>query len=110
MRFLIDENLSPRLVVAVGDLFPGSVHVETLGMRGGTDAAVWTVARDRGFAILTKDEDFSGMSVLYGAPPKVIHLRMGNVGTQAVADLLTEHHARIVAFGDDQATSLFVLP
>ena len=79
-------------------------------MRGGTDAAVWAVARDGGFAILTKDEDFSGMSVLYGAPLKIIHLRMGNVGTPAVADLLSAHHVRIVAFGDDQATSLIVLP
>ena len=75
------QHYANRLVVAVGYLCPASGHGESGGMRGGTDAAVWTVARDRGVAILTKDEDFSGMSVLYVAPPKVMHLRMADGGT-----------------------------
>ena len=28
MKLLFDENLSPRLVIAVTDLFPGSHHIE----------------------------------------------------------------------------------
>jgi len=65
VRFLIDENLSPKLVVALQSAYSGSTHVETLGLQGRFDSEVWTAARDGGFAILT-DDDFAGMSVLFG--------------------------------------------
>ena len=110
MRFLVDENLSRRLVAALGDIFPDSTHVETLGLRGSDDARVWSVARDAGYLILTKDDDFNARSVLYGAPPKVVHLRVGNVSTDAVVALLRERYAAIDAFVKDDVTSLLVLP
>ena len=33
MKLLLDENLSPRLVHALADLFPGSKHVRPCGGR-----------------------------------------------------------------------------
>lgn len=110
MRLLIDENLSPRLVAALSEAFPGSTHVETLQLRGCDDARIWVAARDGGYMIVTKDDDFNARSVLYGAPPKVVHLRVGNVGTDAVATLLLERRTDIEAFGHDEVTSLLVLP
>ena len=110
MRFLIDENLSPKLVALLQSAFPGSTHVEALGLRGRLDSEVWTAAREGGFAILTKDDDFVGMSVLFGAPPKVVHLRAGNVETSAVVALMLEQATRIGAFEKEPETSLLVLP
>lgn len=110
MRFLVDENLSPKLVVALRSAYPGSTHVETLGLRGRLDSDVWTAAREGGFAILTKDDDFAGMSVLFGPPPKVVHLRAGNVDTSAVVALLIEHGTRIARFEQEPETSLLLLP
>ena len=86
------------------------MHVEALGLRGRLDSEVWTAAREGGFAILTKDDDFAGMSVLFEAPPKVVHLRVGNVDTSAVATLVLEHATRIAAFEMEPETSLLVLP
>ncbi|MCL4849638.1 MAG: DUF5615 family PIN-like protein [Acidobacteria bacterium] len=40
-------------------------------LRGVDDARLWATAREGGFVILTKDDDFNARSVLYGAPPKV---------------------------------------
>jgi len=110
VRFLIDENLSPRLVVALRASFPDSVHVETLRLRGCDDSRVWEAARAEGLVILTKDDDFNARSVLLGAPPKVVHLRVGNVATSAVIHLLLERRTRILAFGEEGETSLLVLP
>ena len=45
------------------------------------DSAVWAYARQHGFTIVSKDGDFSGRSSLYGAPPKVIWLTVGNCST-----------------------------
>jgi predicted nuclease of predicted toxin-antitoxin system len=110
VQFLVDENLSPRLESLLREPFPGSVHVETLGLRGSDDATLWQEARIRGLAILTKDDDFNGRSIIYGAPPKVVHLRVGNVGTEAIVELLIRNTARINAFSDEPDTSLLVLP
>jgi predicted nuclease of predicted toxin-antitoxin system len=110
MRFLIDENLSPRLVPALSDIFPGSTHVETLQLRGCDDARVWAVARDGGYMVLTRDDDFNARSVLYGAPPKVVHLRVGNVATETIVALLRERQPVVEAFARDEVTSLLVLP
>jgi predicted nuclease of predicted toxin-antitoxin system len=110
VRFLIDENLSPKLAAVLQSAYPGSTHVEALGLRGHLDFEVWTAAREGGFAILTKDDDFAGMTVLFGPPPKVVHLRAGNIDTSAVAALVLEHATQIAAFEQDPETSLLVLP
>jgi predicted nuclease of predicted toxin-antitoxin system len=49
---------------------------------------VWEYARQHGFTLVTKDEDFHRLSVLYGSPPKVIWIRLGNCSTADVAQLL----------------------
>ena len=105
MRFLIDENLSPRLVAALNDLFPGSTHVESLQLRVCDDARVWAVARDGGYLILTKDDDFNARSILCGSPPKVVRLRVGNVATETVVALLRDRQRVVEAFAMDQVTS-----
>lgn len=74
MKLLFDENLSPRLVELLATEFPQSVHVETLGMRGTTDAALWEYAKNHGFAIVSKDNDFRQRAFVHGAPPKDIWL------------------------------------
>jgi hypothetical protein len=45
------------------DLFPDSTHVRTLGRSGASDTSFWDIARDGGFLLVTRDEDFVGMSV-----------------------------------------------
>ena len=70
MKLLFDENLAPRLVAQVIDLFPGSEHVRNVGLATADDAAVWEYAKAGGFAIVSKDADFRQLSFLYGSPPK----------------------------------------
>jgi len=49
------------------------------------DETVWEYARQNGFDLVTKDSDFSELSVLRGSPPKVIWLRIGNCTTVRAA-------------------------
>lgn len=64
MKLLFDQNLSPRLVNRLTTDYPHSAHVSTLGLDQALDIDVWIYARDNGFTIVTKDADFSDMSVL----------------------------------------------
>lgn len=98
MKLLLDENLSPRLIEALADLFPGSVHVHDVGLGGVDDSTVWTYAKAHGFAIVSKDSDFAERSVLEGTPPKVIWIRLGNCSTSEVERLLRDAVEPILAF------------
>lgn len=98
VRLLLDENLSERLLRKLDGVFPGSVHVRRLGRSGVSDASVWDMARDGGFVLVTRDEDFIGMSVLRGVPPKVVWLNIGNMRTAAIANLLSSRVADIEQF------------
>ena len=107
MRLLFDEPLSEALVDLLGDLFPESEHVRQIAVGGADDSAVWELAREHDCMLVTKDEDFHRLSVLRGAPPKVIWIRLGNCTTRDVADLLRHHHDAVVRFNaQDEATFL----
>lgn len=49
--------------------------------------------------IVSKDADFRQRSFLYGHPPKVIWIRLGNCSTREIANLLRERLAEIDRFG-----------
>ncbi len=106
MKLLLDENLSPRLAPALSDLYPGSVHLRECGLRGATDAEVWQYALANGFAIVSKDSDFSQRSFLLGSPPKVVWLRIGNCTTTRVDFVLRNGAARVQAFDGSEESCL----
>ena|SRR6516165_525086 len=81
MKLLFDQNLSPKLVNRLADLFPGSSHVQSERLDCADDDQVWDHARQHGFAIVSKDEDYNNLSVLRGSPPKVIWVQLGNCTT-----------------------------
>ena len=78
MKLLVDENLAPRLAGDLADLFPGSIHVNSAELSGTRDALIWEYAKVHRFTFLTKDKDFASLSIIWGAPPKVILLQTGN--------------------------------
>jgi predicted nuclease of predicted toxin-antitoxin system len=90
VRLLFDEQLSEELVTALQELFPESLHVRGLGRGGAADPVVWQLAAEHGCVLVTKDEDFHRLSVLRGAPPKVVWLRLGNCATADIARLLRD--------------------
>jgi len=109
VKLLFDENLSPRLVDALIANFPGSAHVHTVGYGGASDIDVWSYARDGNFIIVTKDVDFSDRSTLYGYPPKVIWVRMGNVTTNRIESALRAQFEQIEAFSRDTELSVLAI-
>jgi len=109
VRLLFDENLSPRLVAALNGAFPGSAHVDDVGLRGFPDNKIWEYARENGFTIVSKDTDFRERSAVYGTPPKVMSLAIGNAGTSAVIDLLLRARGLLLDFESDNEATAFIL-
>jgi len=98
VKLLFDENLAPRLAIALSDVYPGSMHLRDCGLRGASDTSVWEYARENGFIIVSKDSDFSQRSSLLGGPPKVVWLRIGNCTTARIDFVLRNAVDRLEKF------------
>lgn len=109
MKLLFDENLSHRLVNLLADLFPGSVHVRDIGLKAADDIEVWNYAKAEDFMIVSKDSDMHDRSFLFGFPPKVIWMRLGNCSTSDVEKLLRREAQTVENFYNDVQASFLTL-
>jgi len=73
------------------------------------DRDIWAYASANELVLVTKDEDFHRLSVLYGAPPKVVWLGLGNCSTNDVARLLRARHREIVEFVEHPEATFLAL-
>jgi len=109
VKLLFDQNLSPRLVTMLSDLFPGSEHVRSVDLDRSLDTRLWDFASGNDFAIVTKDVDFSDRSAIAGHPPKVIWLRLGNCTTSDIESALRGNRERIEAFEKDDGLGVLAV-
>ena len=109
VKLLFDQNLSPKLVNRLTDLYPNSDHLDLLGLGTAEDTLVWEYAKDNGFVVVTEDADFADLSVLRGFPPKVVWLRRGNCSTADIENLLRDHNAEIEDLVADSTSGILTL-
>jgi predicted nuclease of predicted toxin-antitoxin system len=83
--------------------------VRQAGLASADDQAVWEYAGRHGLAIVSKDSDFQHRALLYGPPPKVIWVRLGNCSTAQIAILLRARQPDLLAFEVDPTASCLVL-
>ncbi len=91
MKLLLDENLSRRIVPFIQDSYPGSTQVALLGLEQVDDKTIRQYAIDHDYVITTKDADFYEMTMVYGQPPKIIWLKMGNQSKSATIKTLLDN-------------------
>ena len=109
MKLLFDENLSPKLPLLLQDLFPNSLHVRDVGMKSTIDPVVWNYAMSEDLMIVSKDSDMHDLSLVFGSPPKVIWVRLGNCSTSQVESLLRREFYLISQFYQNPSLSLLAL-
>lgn len=109
MKLLLDENLSPRLLRLIEDLFAKSCHVRSVGLKQRPDREIWAFARSNDFAILTADGDFQDLAVSLGHPPKIVLLQSCDYGNAAAERLIRSQAIRIADFLADEVRSVLIL-
>src|SRR5438105_14482135 len=109
MRVLFDENVSPRLVTLLNDLFPESKSVIDLGVRRISDVDLWQQANKGGFILASKDSDFVDRPFLDRFQVKVIWCRLGNCTTEAIHLVMRNSFDRIKLFAES-GDSVLILP
>ena len=78
-------------------------------MKATIDPIVWDYAKDNDLMIVSKDADMHDLSLVFGNPPKVIWLRLGNCSTSQVENLLRRDFNVIRSFYEDENLSLLSL-
>ena len=106
MKFLLDENLSKRIVPLLEKDFPGTTHVTSIGLERAKDKAIWSYVKKGKYVIVSRDSDFIDMVSLYGPPPQVILLSWGNCRRQEVAEMLIAKRDEILLALADPARGL----
>jgi len=106
MTLLFDQNLSHRLLVALEDLFPGSLHVHLLGMDQADDLAIWNYALKHNLVIVTQDSDYPDWNKLRGAPPKIVWLRCGNASVELIHQKIRHAAGRIKIMDSDPSVEV----
>lgn len=101
MKFLIDNNLSFKLVLPLQAAFAGTCHVREILTVDVDDISVWNFAKANEYTILTKDNDFDERVQLNGCPPKLVHLVCGNRPTLYILNLILLRKEKIEAFISD---------
>lgn len=98
MKLLFDQNISFRIIRKIEVHFPDAKQVRELGLENSSDKEIWEYAKRNNYALVTFDADFLDFNVLYGHPPKIIWLRIGNTKTDFLAEKLINNSDKIIAF------------
>jgi predicted nuclease of predicted toxin-antitoxin system len=102
VKFLLDENISYRIVKSLQGIGIQSIHVSRADLKPPlTDQKIWRFAKRNGFIILTFDDDFHFISSLRGFPPKIILFRFGNAPNSKLFHILSENLEIIRKFYED---------
>lgn len=109
MKFLIDDNLSYRLVKKLKKQFPESKHVSDVGLDGADDLLIWRYAAEHGYVVLTQDGDFADLADIHGPPPKVVWVRIGNSKSTSVARLLKDNSEALLRFYSNKSNATLEL-
>ena len=109
MRLLFDQNLSPLLVEGLKEIFPDSLHVQTIELGSANDNEIWEFAKGNGFTVVTKDADFAEKSLIDTSSPKIIWIRKGNCSTKEIENLIVENLNEIHALGNSNSLNVLNL-
>jgi predicted nuclease of predicted toxin-antitoxin system len=109
MKLLLDQNISPKLVDSLSNLYSGSIHVQEADMDKSTDEEIWIYAKLNDFIIISKDADFAERSLLLGFPPFVVWIRKGNCTTSEIKNTLVDNYELISSFISASITGLLNL-
>ena len=111
MRLLLDQNLSPKLIPRLADVFPGIESVYDHNLTGRSDPFIFDWARAAGIsALMSADRDFIRLVERTGPPPKIIRIERCDFRSAVIEQLIRREAVRIQAFlTSDQAVLVIQL-
>ena len=105
-KYLVDANLPLKIKAWQTDEFEFVNQINDEW----TDSEVWDYAKQNSLTIVSKDSDFSHRIIVSNPPPKIIHIKIGNMKLKdfnsaieklwTTAQKLSESHKLVNVFID----------
>lgn len=102
MKILLDANISWKLTKILSPIFGECLHVDNIGITvPAQDVDIWDYAKENGFIIITKDNDFVDLLDVKGYPPKIVLVKTGNNSSRALVQLIINSKKSIQELGEN---------
>ena len=98
MKLLLDQNISHRIIPKLLETYHSVKQVRELKLENIHDITIWHFAKKHQYTIVTFDADFFDLCNIYGFPPKIIWLRIGNTNTIELAEVMIKNKNIISSF------------
>lgn len=105
-NFLVDANLPSKIKIWQTDEFEFVIQINDAW----TDSEIWDYAKQNNLIIISKDSDFSHRIMVSNPPPKIIHIKIGNMKLKdfdsaierlwKTAQKVSEHYKLVNVFTD----------
>lgn len=105
-KYVVDANLPSKINVWQTDEFEFVSQINDEW----TDSEIWDYAKENNLTIISKDSDFSHRIITSDSPPKIIHIKIGNMKLKdfnstverlwAKAEKASETHKLVNVFTD----------
>lgn len=100
MKILVDQNIAPRLIENVMDIFPDSLHINSISPVLNSDQDIWKYALNNNFVLVTTDANFFDYSILAEKAPKTIFIKGNLITTNKLEWTLRVNSESIEQFVD----------
>ena len=87
MRFIIDAHLPSSIAQIFKELGHEAVHTSELPLGNATKDGDIIVVAGRDGIVVSKDDDFYQSFLLHGKPPKLVHVKVGNMRLRTLKEL-----------------------
>lgn len=85
-KYIIDANLPYYFALWSGKEY---IHLKDINDEW-SDIQIWQYVKENNLTIVTKDADFSDMMLLNQPPPRVIHIKLGNMKMNQFHDAISK--------------------
>jgi len=96
-KFLIDVNLPSRFSIWAGEEYEHVANIDDELK----DSEIWSYAKENDLTIVTKDTDFSDMVMLNNPPPRVIHIKFGNMKMKEFHQLVSSIWSDVCSLSEE---------
>jgi len=103
MKFLVDNQLPVALSRFLQSQNVTALHVLDVQLDEASDREIWQYAKLNDLTIISKDEDFSHLSVFDPEGPSLIWVRLGNCRRKALLETFSKLLTQLIeALGSGQ--------
>jgi len=98
MRLLLDAHLPPALAKVLTKKGYDATTVTALSMKSCEDSTIWNYAKENGFTLVSKDEDFIRLLGDKGSSPALIWIRTGNCKNRELIEAVVKTMPDAISF------------